>query len=422
MKSIVDMDQDMDALIEEIRKDFPILNRKVNGKPLVYLDNAATSQKPRQVIEMITRFYEHHNANVHRGVHALSMESTELQEQAREKIAKFFNAHYQEEIIFVRNATEALNLVAQAWGRHAIKEGDVILTTLMEHHSNIVPWQLLSKEKGATLKYVRITKDGRLDLDHLKELLSEGNVKIVNVTQMSNVLGTINPIKEIVRLSHENGALVNVDGAQSAPHMPVDLQDLGCDFFSVSGHKMLAPTGIGVLYAKRDLLEEMPPFLGGGDMIKEVHLDGATWNDLPWKFEAGTPNYVGAAAFGAAVDYLSKIGMSTVRKHEEKIIKYTIDRCREELEDVIHIYGPLDSKIRGGVFSFNLGDIHAHDLGTILDEMGIAIRTGHHCAQPLITHLGIPAASRASFYIYNTLREVDIFVEGLKEAKHIFGL
>ncbi len=420
MSSLID--SDMETLVEKIREDFPILKRKINGKSLVYLDNAATSQKPRQVIEMITKVYEQHNANVHRGVHTLSMESTELQEQAREKIAKFFNARYQEEIIFVRNATEALNLVAQSWGRNNIKKGDIILITLMEHHSNIVPWQLLARETGATLKYVQITEDGRLNLDHLKELLSEGNVKILNVTQMSNVLGTINPIKEITRLAHENGALVNVDGAQSAPHMPVDLQNLDCDFFSVSGHKMLAPTGIGVLYAKRELLEEMPPFLGGGDMIKEVHLDGASWNELPWKFEAGTPNYVGAAAFGVAVEYLSKIGMETVRNHEEKIIKYTIERCLEEFNDIIHIYGPLDPQIRGGVFSFNLGDIHAHDLGTILDEMGIAIRTGHHCAQPLITHLGIPAASRASFYIYNTLGEVDTFIEGLKQAKNIFGL
>ncbi len=420
MSSLID--SDMETLVEKIREDFPILKRKINGKSLVYLDNAATSQKPRQVIEMITKVYEQHNANVHRGVHTLSMESTELQEQAREKIAKFFNARYQEEIIFVRNATEALNLVAQSWGRNNIKKGDIILITLMEHHSNIVPWQLLARETGATLKYVQITEDGRLNLDHLKELLSEGNVKILNVTQMSNVLGTINPIKEITRLAHENGALVNVDGAQSAPHMPVDLQNLDCDFFSVSGHKMLAPTGIGVLYAKRELLEEMPPFLGGGDMIKEVHLDSASWNELPWKFEAGTPNYVGAAAFGVAVEYLSKIGMETVRNHEEKIIKYTIERCLEEFNDIIHIYGPLDPQIRGGVFSFNLGDIHAHDLGTILDEMGIAIRTGHHCAQPLITHLGIPAASRASFYIYNTLGEVDTFIEGLKQAKNIFGL
>ncbi len=420
MSSLID--SDMETLVEKIREDFPILKRKINGKSLVYLDNAATSQKPRQVIEMITKVYEQHNANVHRGVHTLSMESTELQEQAREKIAKFFNARYQEEIIFVRNATEALNLVAQSWGRNNIKKGDIILITLMEHHSNIVPWQLLARETGATLKYVQITEDGRLNLDHLKELLSEGNVKILNVTQMSNVLGTINPIKVITRLAHENGALVNVDGAQSAPHMPVDLQNLDCDFFSVSGHKMLAPTGIGVLYAKRELLEEMPPFLGGGDMIKEVHLDGASWNELPWKFEAGTPNYVGAAAFGVAVEYLSKIGMETVRNHEEKIIKYTIERCLEEFNDIIHIYGPLDPQIRGGVFSFNLGDIHAHDLGTILDEMGIAIRTGHHCAQPLITHLGIPAASRASFYIYNTLGEVDTFIEGLKQAKNIFGL
>ncbi len=420
MSSVIDAD--MEVFVEKIREDFPILNRKVNGKPLVYLDNAATSQKPRQVIDIITKIYEQYNANVHRGVHTLSMESTELQEGAREKIAKFFNARHPEEVIFVRNATEALNLVAHSWGRHHIRERDVILTTLMEHHSNIVPWQLLAKEVGATLKFVHLTSDGRLDIGHLEELLSEGNVKILNVTQMSNVLGTINPIKEIVRIANENGALVNVDGAQSAPHMPVDLQDLDCDFFSVSGHKMLAPTGIGILYAKRDLLEEMPPFLGGGDMIKEVRVDGARWNDLQWKFEAGTPNYVGAAAFGVAVEYLSNIGMETVRRHEEKIIKYTITRCLEEFEDVIHVYGPLDSKIRGGVFSFNLGDIHAHDLGTILDEMGIAIRTGHHCAQPLITHLGIPAASRASFYIYNSLNEVEIFVEGLKKAKQIFGL
>jgi len=404
--------------VAKIREDFPILQRQVNGKPLVYFDNAATSQKPKQVIEALDKYYREYNANIHRGIHKLAEEATLAHEEAREKVAKFINAGRTEEIVFTRNATEALNLVAFAWGRANIKQGDKIVLTIMEHHSNIVPWQQLAKEKGATVEFIKIDDEGLLRQDEIHELIDE-RTKIVCVAHASNVLGTVNPVKEITRTAHRFGSLTLIDAAQSVPHMPVDARDMDCDFLAFSGHKMLGPTGIGVLYGKSKHLDSMPPFLCGGEMIKEVHTTGATWKELPYKFEAGTPNVEGAIGLGVSIDYLRKIGMKNVHDHEREITGYALRRMGE-IEGTT-VYGPKDVGKRVGVISFNLGDIHAHDLASIMDEEGIAIRSGHHCAQPLMEFLQIPAASRASFYIYNTNQEVNVFIDALEKARKLFN-
>jgi len=407
--------------VEQIRKDFPILKRKVrNDKSLVYLDNAATTQKPIQVINAITDFYTNHNSNIHRAVHALAEESTEAYESTRDKVAQFLNIKDRQEIIFVRGTTEAINLVAYAWGRQNIHEGDIVVTTEYEHHSNIVPWQLLTQEKRAKLEYIGVDDDGQLILDQLDNYLATGKVKLVAVSQMSNVLGTISDVSEIIRRCKKAGALVLIDGAQSVPHMKVDVDGLGCDFFAFSAHKMLGPTGVGVLWAKKELLEQMVPFHGGGDMIREVHKYETTWNDLPYKFEAGTPNIADVIGFAAAIDYLNNLGMDYVREHEVELTKYAL----EKLSAVkgIKLYGTKDISKRGGVISFNFADIHPHDLATIIDEDGIAIRSGHHCAQVLMERLDVAATSRASFYIYNTKDEVDALINSLSRAARLFKL
>ncbi len=407
--------------IESIRNDFPILKRKVHkDKPLVYLDNAATTQKPIQVIEAISNYYLNYNSNIHRAVHELAEEATLAYETTRDKIAKFINAKNREEIVFVRGTTEAINLVAYAWGRQKINKDDIIVTTEYEHHSNIVPWQLLAKEKGAKLEYIGVDDNGELILDHLDNYLKTGKVKIVVFSQMSNVLGTITNSEEIVKRCKQYGVRVLIDGAQSVPHLKVDLQKLDCDFFAFSAHKMLGPTGVGVLWARKELLQEMVPFNGGGDMIREVHKYETTWNDLPYKFEAGTPNIADVIGFAAALDYLDKIGMDKVREHEMELTKYALDKL-SQMKGII-LYGPKDVSKRGGVISFNLGDIHPHDLATIIDEDGIAIRSGHHCAQVLMERLDVSATSRASFYIYNTKEEVDVFIKSLNRAKELFKL
>jgi len=407
--------------IENIRNDFPILKRKVHkDKPLVYLDNAATTQKPIQVIDAISNYYLTYNSNIHRAVHELAEEATLAYEATRDKIAKFINAKNREEIIFVRGTTEAINLVAYAWGRQNVNKDDIIVTTEYEHHSNIVPWQLLAKEKGAKLEYIGVDDNGELILDHLDKYLQTGKVKIVTFSQMSNVLGTITNSEEIVKRCKKYGVRVLIDGAQSVPHLKVDLQKLDCDFFAFSAHKMLGPTGVGILWARKELLQEMVPFNGGGDMIREVHKYETTWNDLPYKFEAGTPNIADVIGFAAAIDYLDRIGMDKVREHEMELTKYALDKL-SQIKGII-LYGPKDITKRGGVISFNLGDIHPHDLATIIDEDGIAIRSGHHCAQVLMERLDVSATSRASFYIYNTKEEVDVFIKSLNRAKELFKL
>ncbi|HKZ34345.1 MAG TPA: cysteine desulfurase [Patescibacteria group bacterium] len=402
---------------ELLKKDFPIFTRKIHGKPLVYLDSAATSQKPTTVIEAISSHYRLHNANVHRGVHLLAEESTEVYEGARKKVQELIHAQREQEIIFVRNTTEAINLVAYSWGRSHLHSGDEILLTQMEHHSNLIPWQFLAKEKGVVLKFVPLQQESYLDMEAFQNLLSS-KTKLVAVTHMSNVLGTINPIKEITKRAHQVKALVLVDGAQSVPHMMVDVQSLGCDFLACSGHKMLGPTGIGVLYAKKDVLEDMPPFMGGGDMIKEVYFDRATFNDLPWRFEAGTPNIADAAGLHAAVEYLQTTGLDAIREYEEELTAYALGKLQEVKH--MRIYGPLDAKMKGGVISFNVSSIHPHDLSTLLDQDGIAIRAGHHCAQPLLRTLGTTATARASLYFYNTKEDIDTLVESLEKAKKTF--
>ncbi len=401
-----------------VRRDFPVLHQEVHGHPLVYLDNAASSQKPLRVIEAIDAYYRRYNANVHRGIHKLSEEATTAYEEARQKVARFINARSPKEVVFTRNATESINLVAYSWGRANIREGDEILLTEMEHHSNLVPWQLLAQEKGARLRFIPVTDDGLLDLDALDTLLTE-RTKLVSVVHMSNVLGTINPVAEIVHRAHEVGALVLLDGAQSVPHLKVDVQALDCDFLAFSGHKMCGPTGIGVLYGKREILEAMPPFLGGGDMIREVHLEWSTWNSLPWKFEAGTPSIAQGIGLGYAVDYLTEIGMEAIHAHEQEVTAYALSRLSEI--PGITLYGP-PAKLRGGVVSFTLEGVHPHDIATILDAEGVAIRAGHHCAQPLMRRLGVVATARASFYLYNTCEEVDALVRAVEKAKQIFGV
>ena len=407
--------------IESIRNDFPILKRKVHkDKPLIYLDNAATTQKPIQVIDAISNYYLNYNSNIHRAVHELAEEATAAFEATRDKVAKFINVKNREEIVFVRGTTEAINLVAYSWGRQNVHKDDIIVTTEYEHHSNIVPWQLLAKEKGAKLEYIGVDDNGELILDQLSGYLDTGRVKLVTFSQMSNVLGTITDSTEIIKKCHEKGVRVLVDAAQSVPHLEIDLQKLDCDFFAFSAHKMLGPTGVGVLWAKKELLESMTPFNGGGDMIREVHKYETTWNDLPYKFEAGTPNIADVIGFSAAIDYLERIGMGKVREHEIELTTYALDKLSQIKG--IKLYGPNEIAKRGGVISFNLGDIHPHDLATIIDEDGVAIRSGHHCAQVLMERLDVAATSRASFYIYNTREEVDVFIKSLNRARELFRI
>lgn len=403
----------------ELRNDFPIFKKKINGKELVYLDNASTTQKPYTVIKSITDFYSNYNSNIHRAVYQLAEEATTLYEQSREKIANFINVR-PEEIVFTRNTTESINLIAHSWARTNLKKDDGIAITELEHHSNIVPWQILSQEIGTRLEYVGIDENGFLDLEHLIELISSKKVKLVSLSHMSNVLGTIVPIERIIKIAHENDIPVLVDGAQSVPHMPVNVKNMDCDFLVFSAHKMLGPTGVGVLYAKKEVLEKMRPFMGGGDMIKEVFKFHTNYNEVPYKFEAGTPNIADVVGFGAAIDYLKKIGMENIRKHEIDLTEYAL----ESILSLNHltVYGPRDPNYRGGVISFNIADIHPHDLATIMNDHGIAIRSGHHCAQVLMQRLDVPATSRASFYIYNTKEEIDKFVNAIKEAGRIFKI
>ena len=403
---------------EEIRDDFPVLQQKVHGKPLIYFDNAATSQKPRVVIEALNDYYERYNANVHRGIHALAERATREYERARERIANFINAPSSESVIFTRGTTESINLVAYSWALTNLKKGDEILTTFMEHHSNTVPWYQVCERTGAVINRIGLNADGTLRLDDLDKLLSD-RTRLVAITQQSNVLGTINPVRQITDAAHKKGAIVLVDGAQSIPHMGVDVQALDCDFFAFSGHKMCGPTASGVLYGRRAILETMPPFMGGGEMIKEVWFDHAKYNDLPYKFEAGTPNIAESIGLGVAVDYLARIGMDKIREHEKEITQYALDRLKEFPE--ITVYGPRNVEQRGGLVAFTLGDVHAHDIATFADQDGVAIRAGHHCAMPLHKKLGLAATARASFYLYNTREEVDVFIEMLHRAKKFFG-
>ena len=404
--------------VPSVRRDFPTLQREVNGRPLVYLDNAATAQRPVQVIEEITRFYRDHNANIHRGVHTLSVEATELYEGVREQVRALIGAAATEEIIFTRGTTESINLVAHSWGRAFLQPGDEVLITEIEHHSNIVPWQMLRDERGIVLKHIPMLDDGTLDMAAARTLIGP-RTRLLAVTHASNALGTIVPVRELADLVHAQGGRVLVDGAQSVPHMPVDVEALGADFLAFSAHKMLGPTGVGVLWGRRELLEEMPPFLSGGDMILTVTLEQSTWNDLPHKFEAGTPNIAGVIGFGAAIEYLNRYGLETIRAHERELLSYALGR----LGDVpgVTLYGPADPEIRGGVLSFGLEDVHPHDIGQVLDGHGVAIRAGHHCAQPVMQHYGIAATARASFYLYNTQEEVDALVAAVGEAARFFG-
>ena len=406
--------------VNKIREDFPVLSKKVyDNQQLVWLDSAATSQKPRSVIQSIVDYYEGYNANVHRGVHALSVESTAAFEDARQKVGNLINAESSECIIWTRNATESINLVANTWALENIKTGDEILVTAMEHHSNLVPWQKVARDKGATLRIIPLAKDHTLDLSEIDSLINQ-RTKLVAMVHKSNSIGTVNPVKELAAKARAVGAAVLVDGAQSVPHMPVDVADIDCDFFAFSGHKMLGPTGIGVLYVKHDVLERMQPFMRGGDMVLEVTYEDASWNDLPWRFEAGTPNIAGAIGLGAAVDYLNYIGMENIRDHDIELTRHALDSFKE-LEEELEIYGPADPALRAGVVSFHHPDVHPHDLGTVLDRRGIAIRSGHHCTMPLVRSLGVPATSRASFYLYNTFEEIDALVDGMKEALRYFG-
>tara|TARA_B100001146_G_scaffold131104_1_gene115161 strand:+ start:1025 stop:2260 length:1236 start_codon:yes stop_codon:yes gene_type:complete len=401
-----------------IIKDFPILNRKINDNKLIYFDNAATSQKPKVVIDTLSNFYSNNNANIHRGVHTLSMESTYLYDEAKEKIAEFINAPNSNSIIFTRGTTESINLIADSWGQSNLKESDNIVITELEHHSNIVPWQELIKKTKSKLQYIPINSDGTLNLTNINNIITK-NTKIVSMTHVSNGIGTINNIKEIIKIAKSVGAKTVIDAAQSVPHMPIDVSDLDCDFLAFSGHKMLAPTGIGVLYGKKELLESMPPYQKGGDMILEVTYDKSTWNEIPFKFEAGTPNIAGAVGLSAATKYLMEIGMQNIREHEIEITKYAYNNLMNI--DGIEILGPEDIDIRAGLISFNIPNIHPHDLGTFLDSKGIAIRTGHHCAMPLIKKLGSHSSARASFYIYNTNKEVDKFTTEINNSIKYFN-
>jgi len=401
--------------VNRVRADFPILSRQVHGRPLVYLDSAASSQKPTQVIRAMTDYLEQHHANVHRGAHELSVEATDAYENARSIVAAYIGARDRAEVVFTRGTTESINLVSYAWGS-ALKPGDEIVLTVMEHHSNIVPWQLLAGRTGVTLKFAGLTAEGRLDLDHLASLVGP-STRLVGLTHVSNSLGLINPVAEVARIAHDVGALCLVDGAQAVAHIPVDVAALDCDFYAFSGHKMCGPTGIGALWGRRELLDEMPPFQGGGEMISEVRLDGSRWADAPHKFEAGTPAIAEAVGFGAAIDYLTTIGLDAIGAHEAQVTAYALERL-QSLDGFV-LFGPAADRL--GVLSFQYGDIHAHDLATILDRRGVAIRAGHHCNQPLMDYLGVDATARASFYLYTTRAEVDALVDALLVARELFG-
>jgi len=404
--------------VQRVRGDFPILEREIApGKRLIYLDSTATSQKPLSVIHAMNDYYRRSNANVHRGIHTLAEEATALYEGARDRIARFIGARKSREIIFTRNTTESINLVAYSWGRKNLKADDLIILTEMEHHSNLVPWQMLASELGLRLEFIPVNGDGLLDLDAYRQLLTLAP-KLVAFTQMSNVLGTINPARELIRLAHQAGAVTLVDGAQSVPHLPVDVQDLNADFLAFSAHKMLGPTGIGVLYGKEALLDAMPPFLGGGDMIKKVHLRSFTTNDLPYKFEAGTPSIAEVIGFGAAVDYCTALGMENIARHEHSIIHYALEALNEV--DSLQVIGP-SAEFKGAVAAFTLPYAHPHDIAQILDTQGIAVRAGHHCAMPLHEKFNLPATTRASFYVYNSTDDVDLLVAGLKQVQKLFG-
>lgn len=405
-------------LSKDIRNHFPILDQEVNGHPLVYLDSAATSQKPVQVIEALDRYYRFDNSNVHRGVHTLGNRATDGYEGAREKVRKFINAKSTQEVIFMRGTTTAINTVAQSYGRANVSEGDEIVITHMEHHSNIIPWQQLAKETGAVLKYIDLEEDGTLSLDKVRETITD-KTKIVSIMYVSNVLGTMNPIEEITKIAHQHGAVMCVDAAQAAPHVKIDVQNLDCDFLAFSGHKMCGPTGIGVLYGKKDLLNNMEPIEFGGEMIDFVGLYESTWKELPWKFEGGTPIIAGAIGLGAAIDFLEEIGLDAIEQHEHELAGYAMDKMSEI--DGLTIYGPRDPDKRAGLVTFNLDDVHPHDVATVLDMNGIAVRAGHHCAQPLMKWLEVSSTARASFYLYNTTDDVDRLVEGLRTTKEYFN-
>jgi cysteine desulfurase/selenocysteine lyase len=405
-----------------LRQDFPILKKKINGNSLVYFDNAATTQKPQQVIDAITDFYENHNGNVHRAVHTLSLEATDIYEKSRERIAKFINAKQPSETIFVRGTTEAINLVAYSWGLNSLCKGDEVLVSLMEHHSNIVPWEIIAKLRGLTIKYAKVNPDGTLDYDDFESKVCN-KTKIACLNHVSNVTGVINDVKRIGKIVHDNGALMLVDGAQSVPHMKVDVQDLNIDFFAFSGHKMLGPTGIGVLYGKREVLEKMPPFMGGGEMIKEVSINeskqqcSVSWNELPWKFEAGTPNISGAIGLGEAIKYLESLGMDNVLNHEKELTNYTVERMKERSK--VTIYGPSNLSEKLGIIPFAVEGLSSHDVALFFDNYGIMMRSGFHCAQPLHEFFNLHSSVRISFYIYNTTQEVDRFMEILKEIDQL---
>ena len=401
-----------------LRAQFPTLAQEVGGYPLVYLDNAATSQKPRYVLDVLAAYYEHDNANVHRGIHELSRRATVAFEDARAKLANFIGAADSAELVWTRGTTEAINLVARSWGQDNLGEGDEILLSSLEHHSNIVPWQLVASRTGARLRYIEMDEQGRLILDDLSELLTE-RTRMVAISHISNALGTVNPVREIVEQAKKVGALVLVDGAQAVPHRRVDVQELGCDFYAFSGHKMCGPTGSGALWARRSLLESMPPYQGGGEMIRNVGREESTWAEIPHKFEAGTPNIAGAIALGAAADFLDEVGFDAIAEHERELLAYALER----LDDLggVRVYGPTDLNERSGVISFTMGDAHPHDISTILDSKGIAIRAGHHCAQLVMQHFDISATARASFYLYTSRDDVDRLVEGLASVKEIFG-
>ena len=402
--------------VAHVRRDFPILSRSVHGKPLVYLDNGATSQKPQAVIEALSRYYREENANIHRGVHFLSEQATAAYEEARQKVQAFINAAHKEEIIFVRGTTEAVNLVAQSYGRSALKAGDEIIISAMEHHSNIVPWQMLREQTGARLRVIPINHDGELVLDEYRRLLND-KTKIVSVTHVSNALGTVAPVHEIVAAAHERGIPVMLDGAQAVPHLKVDVQELGCDFYAFSGHKMFGPTGVGVLYGRRELLDKMPPYQGGGDMISLVTFEKTHYNVLPYKFEAGTPNIAGGIGLGAAVDYLQSLAWEQVVAHEEDLLAYATEKLA--VIDGLRIIGTAKEKV--GVLSFVFDKIHAHDVGTILDQEGVAVRAGHHCAMPVMQRFGVPATTRASFAFYNTRDEIDVLANAIQTVLKVFG-
>ncbi|WP_338463278.1 cysteine desulfurase [Brevibacillus borstelensis] len=401
---------------KELRKYFPILHQEVNGHPLVYLDNGATSQKPIQVIEAIDAYYKEVNSNVHRGVHTLGSRATDKFEEAREKVRAFVNARETAEIVFTRGTTTAVNTIAYGYARATLKPGDEIVTTVVEHHSNFIPWQQAAKATGATFKFIPLAEDGTITLDAVRETITD-NTKIVAIHHISNVLGDTAPIKEIAQIAHQHGAVLFVDGAQGAPHTKVDVQNLDCDFYTFSAHKMCGPTGIGVLYGKRELLEKTEPMEFGGEMIDFVELYDSTWKELPWKFEGGTPIIAGAIGLGAAIDFLQEIGMEEIERHEKKLVAYAMEQMLEM--DGVSVYGP--KKDRSSLITFNLSEVHPHDLATVLDSHGIAIRAGHHCAQPLMRWLNVTASARASFYLYNTEEEVDVFLSGLKKAKEFFG-